>query len=171
MLAHEAPAGYDRRAMRVGIGYDIHRLEAGRGLVIGGVQLLSERGALGHSDADVLLHALIDALLGAAALGDIGGHFPAGEPRWKDADSAELLRLVHAELDAAGWKIENIDANVIVEQPRLAEHLLPIRGRIAAVLGLPVDCVSVKAKTNERLGPVGAGDAIAAQVMVLIDRQ
>jgi len=91
--------------MRVGIGYDIHRLEAGRGLVIGGVQLLSERGALGHSDADVLLHALIDALLGAAALGDIGGHFPAGEPRWKDADSAELLRLVHAELDAAGWKI------------------------------------------------------------------
>lgn len=157
--------------MRVGIGYDIHRLQVGRRLLLGGVELPAERGALGHSDADVLLHAVIDALLGAAALGDIGGHFPSDDPRWQDADSTGLLRQVVQELDAAGWKIENVDANVVVEQPRLAPHLPAIRGRLAQVLGLPMDRVSVKAKTNERLGPIGEGNAIAAQAVALIERQ
>jgi len=148
--------------MRVGIGYDIHRLVAGRRLVLGGVELPAEQGLLGHSDGDVLLHAVIDALLGAAALGDIGGRFPPNDARWQDAESGELLRLVATDLDVAGWRIENIDANVIAEQPRLAPHLAAMRGRLAELLGMPMENVSVKAKTNERLGPVGEGLAITA---------
>lgn len=155
--------------MRAGIGYDLHRLVPGRRFVLGGIEIPAERGPDGYSDADVLLHAAIDALLGAAALGDIGGRFPSTDPRWKDADSAVLLRAVKEELDAAGWSIQNIDANVILEQPRLAPHIPAIRGRMAELLGLPVECVSVKAKTNERLGPIGEGLAIAAEAVVLIE--
>jgi 2-C-methyl-D-erythritol 2,4-cyclodiphosphate synthase len=157
--------------MRVGIGYDIHRLVAGRRLLLGGVELPHERGLLGHSDGDVLVHAVIDALLGAAALGDIGAYFPADEARWKDADSGELLRRVIKDLDAAGWCIENIDTTVIAEQPRLAPHIAAIRGRLAELAGMQVESVSVKVKSNERLGPIGEGHAIAAEAVALIDRR
>lgn len=156
--------------MRVGIGYDIHRLVAGRRLVLGGVELEAEAGLAGHSDADVLLHALIDALLGAAGLGDIGGHFPPGDPRWQDADSRELLRSVVEELTLAGWRVANVDANVVAERPRLASHLAAMRDGIARALGVPVGRVSVKAKTNEGLGPVGERLAISAQAVALIER-
>ncbi|HLZ71678.1 MAG TPA: 2-C-methyl-D-erythritol 2,4-cyclodiphosphate synthase [Dehalococcoidia bacterium] len=156
--------------MRVGIGYDTHRLVAGRRLVLGGVELEAERGLEGHSDADVLLHALIDALLGAAGLGDIGGHFPPGDPRWQDADSAELLRFVADELAQAGWSVANIDANVLAERPRLAPQIAAMRERIARTLGVPLGRVSVKAKTNEGLGPVGEGLVISAQAVALIER-
>jgi 2-C-methyl-D-erythritol 2,4-cyclodiphosphate synthase len=157
--------------MRVGIGYDLHRLEPGRRFVLGGVELSSPRGPTGHSDADPLLHAIIDALLGAAALGDIGGHFPPGDPRWKDADSRELLRRVVGELDAAGWEIENVDAVVIVEAPRLAPHIAAIRESVALSLSVTRERVSVKAKTNEGLGPIGEGLAVAAQAVALIERR
>jgi 2-C-methyl-D-erythritol 2,4-cyclodiphosphate synthase len=157
--------------MRVGIGYDIHRLEAGRAFVLGGVAIPAAQGPAGHSDGDTLLHAIIDALLGAAALGDIGGHFPPGDPRWKDADSLDLLRRVGAELDAGGWRVENIDANVIVESPRLAPHIAAMRACIAGALGLDIERVSVKAKTNERLGAIGAGFAIAAEAVALIEQR
>ncbi len=157
--------------MRAGIGYDLHRLVPGRRFVLGGIELPSASGPEGHSDADVLLHAVIDALLGAAALGDIGGRFPPGDPRWKDADSGTLLRAVKLDLDAAGWSIENIDANVILEQPRLAPYIAAIRGRLAELLELPLDRVSVKAKTNERIGSIGEGLAVAAEAIALIDRQ
>src|SRR5579883_2146811 len=156
--------------MRVGIGYDTHRLASGRRLVLGGVELASEAGLAGHSDADVLLHALIDALLGAAALGDIGGHFPPGDPRWQDADSRELLRAVMDEVALAGWSVANVDATVIAERPRLAPHLAAMRDSIATTLGVHVSQVSVKAKTNEGLGPVGEGLAISAQAVALIER-
>jgi 2-C-methyl-D-erythritol 2,4-cyclodiphosphate synthase len=157
--------------MRVGIGYDIHRLVAGRRLVLGGIELPHERGLLGHSDGDVLLHAVIDALLGAAALGDIGGYFPTDDARWKDADSGDLLRRVIKDLDAAGWYIENIDTTVIAEKPRLAPHIAAIRGRLAELSGMQVENVSVKAKSNERLGPIGEGHAIAAEAVALINRR
>ncbi|HZQ35725.1 MAG TPA: 2-C-methyl-D-erythritol 2,4-cyclodiphosphate synthase [Dehalococcoidia bacterium] len=156
--------------MRVGTGYDIHRLVAGRRLVLGGVELDAEAGLAGHSDADVLLHALIDALLGAAGLGDIGGHFPPNDPRWQDADSRELLRSVAAELAIGGWCVANVDATVIAERPRLAPHLAAMRDSIARTLGVPLGRVSVKAKTNEGLGPVGEGQAISAQAVALIER-
>lgn len=156
--------------MRVGIGYDIHRLVAGRRLVLGGVELEAELGLAGHSDADVLLHALIDALLGAAALGDIGGHFPPGDPRWQDADSRELLRAVVDELTLSGWRVANVDATVIAERPRLAPHIAAMRDGVARTLGVAVGKVSVKAKTNEGLGPLGEGLAIGAQAVALIER-
>lgn len=156
--------------MRVGIGYDTHRLAAGRRLVIGGVTLPNAQGLLGHSDADVLLHAVIDALLGAAALGDIGGRFPPGDERWRNADSSAMLRQVAVELAAAGWRVGNVDANVIAEQPRLAPHLPAMCAAIAAALGVDVGRISVKAKTNEGLDATGAGLAIAAQAVALIER-
>jgi 2-C-methyl-D-erythritol 2,4-cyclodiphosphate synthase len=156
--------------IRVGIGYDTHRLESGRRLVIGGVEIPAESGPVGHSDADALLHAVIDALLGAAGLGDIGGHFPPGDPRWKGADSREMLRLVVAELEAHGWSIGNVDANVIIERPRLAPYIVAIRACLAETLGLDTGRVSVKAKTNERLGPVGDGSAMVAEAVALIER-
>jgi 2-C-methyl-D-erythritol 2,4-cyclodiphosphate synthase len=157
--------------MRVGIGYDVHRLEPGRRFVLGGVEIPFERGPAGYSDGDPLLHAAIDALLGAAGLGDIGQRFSPGDPRWKDSDSGVLLRLAVAELDAKGWRIENIDANVVVERPRLAPHLEAIRLRLAELLRIEPERVSVKAKTNEALGPVGEGLAIAVQAVALIERQ
>ena len=156
--------------LRVGTGYDIHRLEAGRRFVLGGVELPFDRGPLGHSDGDALLHAVIDALLGAAALGDIGGRFPPSDPAWKDADSRALLATVAEELRAAGWSVINVDATVLLEAPRLAPHAAAMRAAIASALGIPENAVSVKAKTNEGLDAVGEGRAVAAQAVALIAR-
>lgn len=154
--------------LRIGIGYDIHRLVEGRPLILGGVTIPFERGLLGHSDGDALLHAIADAMLGALALGDIGQHFPDTDPRYKDADSAGLLGHVRGLLAERGWRAVNVDANIIAERPKMAEHLEAVRGRIAAVLAIPLDTVSVKARTNEGVGAIGRGEAIAVQAVVLI---
>jgi len=146
----------------VGIGFDSHRLTAGRPLVIGGVQIPAERGLDGHSDADVLTHAVIDALLGAAALGDIGSHFPDDDERWRGADSIGLLELVVAMLGDRGLQIGNVDATVVIEAPRLAPHREAIRARLAGALAIDVARVSVKASTGERIGFVGRGEGVAA---------
>ncbi|HEX5223680.1 MAG TPA: 2-C-methyl-D-erythritol 2,4-cyclodiphosphate synthase [Solirubrobacteraceae bacterium] len=145
-----------------GIGYDSHRFAAGRRLVIGGVEIPHERGLDGHSDADVLTHALIDALLGAAGLGDIGEHFPDTDERWRDADSIELLATVRAELDGAGLIVVNVDCTVIIEAPKLAPHRAAIRERLAGVLGVSPQRVGVKATTGEGMGFVGRGEGVAA---------
>ncbi len=155
--------------MRVGIGYDIHRFAPGRRLVLGGVELPGETGLAGHSDADVVLHAIIDALLGAAALGDIGAHFPSDDPQWKDADSASLAERTLELVRDAGYAIENVDVTVIAEKPRLAPHLEGMRARTAAVLGISAVDVSVKASTNDEVGEVGRGEAIAAIAVALLD--
>ncbi len=154
--------------MRIGIGYDIHRFGPGRTLVLGGVALPGETGLAGHSDADVVLHAVIDALLGAAALGDIGTHFPSDDPQWKDADSASLAERTLELVRDAGYAIENVDVTVIAEKPRLAPHLEGMRGRTAAILGVSAVDVSVKATTNEGIGDIGRGEAIAAVAVVLL---
>jgi len=156
--------------MRVGQGFDAHAFEAGRRLVIGGVTIPHERGLAGHSDADVLLHALCDALLGAAALGDIGRHFPDSEPRYKDIDSRELLRATGALLAHNGWCIVNLDATVIAQAPRLAPHIPAMIANIAADLGIPQHAVNVKAKTTERLGFTGRGEGIAAEAVAVIEK-
>jgi 2-C-methyl-D-erythritol 2,4-cyclodiphosphate synthase len=145
-----------------GIGYDSHRLARGRRLVIGGVQIPSELGLEGHSDADVLTHALIDALLGAAGLGDIGEHFPDTDERWRGADSIELLRAVLEMLAAARLSVVNVDCTVVLEAPKLASHRQAIRERLASVLGLEGARVNVKASTGERVGFVGRGEGVAA---------
>jgi 2-C-methyl-D-erythritol 2,4-cyclodiphosphate synthase len=155
-------------AVRVGIGYDIHAFDAGRTLVLGGVKIEGAWGLRGHSDADVLLHAVGDALLGAAALGDLGEHFPDDDPAWKDAPSAVLLTEILVKVKARGFVPVNLDVNVIAERPRLSSHKAAIRARLAALLGLPLDAVSVKARTHEGLDAVGRGEAIAAQAVVLI---
>ncbi|HUA12081.1 MAG TPA: 2-C-methyl-D-erythritol 2,4-cyclodiphosphate synthase [Solirubrobacteraceae bacterium] len=147
---------------RVGIGYDSHRLVGGRPLVVGGVHVPAEHGPDAHSDGDVLVHAVIDALLGAAALGDIGGHFPDSDERWRDADSIELLRVVAALLDEQGLAVGNIDATVLIEAPRLAGYRDAMRERLAAALSLDVARVSVKATSGEGIGFVGRGEGIAA---------
>jgi 2-C-methyl-D-erythritol 2,4-cyclodiphosphate synthase len=154
--------------MRVGIGYDIHRCDKARDLVLGGVELPHEAGLAGHSDADVLLHAIIDALLGAAALGDIGQHFPPDEAQWKDASSLDLLGRALALLREAGFEVENVDATVIAERPRLAPHIPAMRERIAAALGVDAGRVSVKATTHEGLGAIGRGEGIAAMAVALV---
>lgn len=146
----------------VGIGYDTHRLAAGRRLILGGVEIPSERGLDGHSDADVLAHAVIDALLGAAGLGDIGEHFPDTDERWRDADSIELLQTVVATIAAAGFEIVNVDCTVLMEAPRLGPHRQAIRARLAAALGLSESRVNVKATTGETIGFVGRGEGVAA---------
>jgi 2-C-methyl-D-erythritol 2,4-cyclodiphosphate synthase len=156
------------RLPRVGHGWDVHRLVPGRPLVVGGVAVPHDRGPLGHSDGDPLLHALADALLGAAGLGDIGERFPPTDPRWKDADSATLLEAVVAEVRAAGWAPHQADATVILERPRLGPHRGAIRARIAALLGVPAAAVNVKAKTAEGLGAVGAGEAVEAHAVVVL---
>jgi 2-C-methyl-D-erythritol 2,4-cyclodiphosphate synthase len=154
--------------MRVGIGYDIHRFEDGRRLVLGGVEFPGETGLAGHSDADVLVHAIIDALLGAAGLGDIGSHFPADAPAYKDADSIELLRNTAKLLsDHKAW-VESIDSTVIAEKPRLAEHLPEMRRHVASALGIESAHVNVKATTNEGLGAIGRGEGIAAMAVALV---
>jgi 2-C-methyl-D-erythritol 2,4-cyclodiphosphate synthase len=145
-----------------GIGYDTHRFAAGRRLILGGVEIPHERGLDGHSDADVLTHALIDALLGAAGLGDIGEHFPDSEESWRDADSIELLQTVVAIVTAAGYEIVNVDCTVLMEAPRLGPHKQAIRTRLAAALGLSEARVNVKATTGEGIGFVGRGEGVAA---------
>jgi 2-C-methyl-D-erythritol 2,4-cyclodiphosphate synthase len=158
-------------ATRIGIGFDIHRLVEGRRLVVAGVELPSEKGAMAHSDGDVVFHAAADALLGAAGLGDLGEHFPDSDPLWKDADSSDLLDRVYHMIKAAGWQVVNIDVNVLLEKPKLAPHKRQMRARLHELLWTesPSD-VSVKARTMEGLGPIGSGDAIAAQVVVLLAR-
>jgi len=156
--------------LRVGEGWDVHRLVAGRPLVIGGVTIPFERGLLGHSDADVLLHAITDALLGAAALGDIGSHFPDTDAQFRGADSRRLLAEAARRVRAAGFAIGNIDSTVIAQAPRLRPWIDPMRQAIASTLAVPVEQVSVKAKTAEHLGPVGEGLAIEARAIVLLTR-
>ncbi|EXI68901.1 MAG: 2-C-methyl-D-erythritol 2,4-cyclodiphosphate synthase [Accumulibacter sp.] len=156
--------------IRVGQGCDIHALVPGRRLLLGGVEIAHHCGLLGHSDADVLLHAITDALLGAAALGDIGRHFPDSDERHRGADSRQLLRATAALLAQAGWRVGNVDATISAQQPRLAPYLPQMVEHIAADLQLPTDCVNVKAKTAERLGFVGRGEGIAAEAVVLISR-
>ena len=155
--------------MRIGSGYDSHRFAEGRRLVLGGVEFRGETGLAGHSDADVLIHAIIDALLGAAALGDIGSHFPDTDPKWKDADSAKLLESVVEELLAARYRLVNVDATVICERPKLRPKVDEIRRRLSELLGIPVSSVSVKGKTNEKLDDVGAGLGIEVHAVALIE--
>lgn len=154
--------------MRIGTGFDVHAFAAGRALVIGGVTIPHDRGLLGHSDADVLLHAIADALLGALALGDIGVHFPDGDPTWKGADSRRLLREVAALATNRRYRIGNVDTTVIAQAPRLALHVAAMRTNIASDLGCEVDCVSVKATTTERLGFAGREEGIAAMASVIL---
>lgn len=153
---------------RTGIGYDIHRLVANRRLILGGVEIPHDHGLLGHSDADVVLHAITDAILGAAALGDIGDHFPDTDPAHKDADSAELLRLVLAKVRDAGFVVGNVDVVIHAQQPKLADKKQAIRQSIADILGLDIDAVGVKATTNEGLDAVGRGMAIACFASALL---
>ena len=155
--------------MRTGIGYDIHPFEQGRPLVLGGVTIAHEAGLAGHSDADVLAHALIDALLGAAALGDIGRHFPPDDPSYRDANSLDLLRRAVELVAKAGYRAVNVDATVIAEAPKLSPHIDAMRAALAGALGLDVGAVSVKATSSERLGPVGRGEGIAALAVALLD--
>ncbi|MBS1188994.1 MAG: 2-C-methyl-D-erythritol 2,4-cyclodiphosphate synthase [Rhodocyclaceae bacterium] len=154
--------------IRVGQGYDVHQLVEGRKLILGGVEIPYERGLLGHSDADALLHAITDALLGAAGLGDIGRHFPDTDPRYRGADSRLLLRTTVALLAGHGWRPINVDATVIAQQPKLAPFVPDMVEIIAAELGVEAGCVNVKGKTNERQGYLGRGEAIEAQAVVLI---
>jgi len=155
---------------RVGQGYDIHPFAEGRRLVLGGVEIPHGRELDGHSDADVLLHALGDALLGAAALGDLGTYFPPSDPQWKGADSGDLLRRIVAEVKNEGWLVGNCDLTVIAEEPRLLPHRERIRSKIAALLGVAPGAVGLKATTNERLGALGRAEGIAALAVVLLRR-
>lgn len=156
------------RQHRIGMGYDVHRLVEGRRLIIGGVEVPFEKGLQGHSDSDVLTHAICDALLGAAALGDIGTHFPDTDPRFKDASSLELLSDVVKMVAARGLGISNVDAVVLAEKPKLAPYVRAIRDRLAPVMGIGTERVSVKAKTSEGLDAVGRGEAIAAHAVALL---
>jgi len=153
--------------VRIGQGFDIHALAVGRKLVIGGVEIEYERGLVGHSDADVLAHAICDALLGAAGLGDIGRHFPDTDPRYRDADSLQLLTEVVRRVGDAGYRVVNVDATVIAQAPRLAPHIPRMQERLQACLG-PKSVINVKAKTMERLGAIGRGEGIAAEAIALL---
>jgi len=157
-----------RSGPRIGFGYDIHRLVPGRKLILGGVRIPNALGLEGHSDADVLLHAVCDALLGAAALGDIGKHFPDSDTRYRDISSLKLLRSVRTLLRQHRCSVVNIDSTVILEQPKIASHVPKMRKRIATALGIRADQVSVKATTNERLGPLGSGEGCAAFAVALV---
>jgi 2-C-methyl-D-erythritol 2,4-cyclodiphosphate synthase len=156
--------------LRVGEGWDTHALVPGRRLVLGGVEIPSARGLLGHSDADALLHAITDAVIGAAGLGDIGRHFPDTDERFRGADSVALLAEAAARVRSQGWSIANVDSTVVAQAPKLAPHIEAMRARIAAALGLAVGQVNVKAKTAEKLGPVGMGQSIEARAVVLLTR-
>ncbi|MCI8400567.1 MAG: 2-C-methyl-D-erythritol 2,4-cyclodiphosphate synthase [Lachnospiraceae bacterium] len=156
--------------MRIGMGYDVHRLVEGRKLILGGVEIPYEKGLLGHSDADVLLHAVMDALLGAAALGDIGMHFPDSDPALSGADSGMLLAQVGGLLKKEGYRIENIDATVIAQRPKLGPYREQMRRNMARVLELAADQVNVKATTEEGLGFTGSGEGISAQAVVLLQK-
>ena len=163
------PVQKEETRMRIGHGYDVHRLVEGRKLILGGVEIPFEKGLLGHSDADVLAHAVMDAVLGAAALGDIGQHFPDNDPAYAGADSLELARHVARILSEHGWRVENIDATILCQRPKLAPHIPAMRANLAAAFGLPVDAVSVKATTEEHLGFTGEGLGIAAHAVALIE--
>lgn len=154
--------------LRIGHGYDVHRLTEGRPLILGGVTVPYERGLLGHSDADVLAHAVMDALLGAAALGDIGGMFPDSDERWRGADSLRLLEQVTARLAENGWAIGNVDATVLAQAPKLVPHIPEMRRRLAAAMCIDVTQVSVKATTEEHLGFTGAGEGMACHAVALL---
>lgn len=154
--------------MRIGYGYDTHRFADARRLVLGGVVFPGERGLLGHSDADVLIHAIIDAVLGAAAMGDIGTHFPDNAEEWKDADSAVLLRKVVEMVDAAGYEIGNVDCTVICERPKIMPKVAMIRERLSSIMGVEIGDISVKGKTNEQMDDVGSGKGIEVHAVCLI---
>ena len=154
---------------RIGHGYDVHRLVEGRDLILGGVKIEYDRGYLGHSDADVLLHAIMDALLGAVALGDIGRHFPDNDPAYKGADSGKLLTKVVELLENNGAKVVNIDATLILQRPKVAPFIADMRANIASIVGLPIDCVNVKATTEEGLGFTGNGDGVSAHAVALVE--
>ena len=156
--------------LRTGIGYDAHRLVEGRRVIMGGVDIPHERGLLGHSDADVLTHAIMDALLGAIADGDIGRHFPDSDPRWKDARSVDMLRQVAGRVRGAGWAIANADATVLAEAPRLAPHVALMRSRLAEAMGIGPEQVSIKATTMEGLGAIGRREGIAAMAVATVER-
>lgn len=156
-------------SIRVGQGWDLHRLLAGRPLMLGGVAIPSELGELGHSDGDVLFHAIVDAMLGAVGAGDIGRHFPPSDPRWKDAPSRVFAERAAAILAESGWRVVNVDSTVVLERPRLAPHIDAIRASVAGALGLPADAVSVKAKTHEGVDAAGRLEAIEAQAVVLVE--
>jgi 2-C-methyl-D-erythritol 2,4-cyclodiphosphate synthase len=155
---------------RTGLGWDSHRIATGRPLILGGVTISSEFGLDGHSDADILAHAITDALLGALALGDIGMHFPDNDPRWKGADSMQFLQHACGLVRAAGWRILNIDSTVILERPKLKDYRPAIREKLAAVMELTMDQVSVKFKTSEKVGPVGEGRSAEAQAISLLGK-
>jgi 2-C-methyl-D-erythritol 2,4-cyclodiphosphate synthase len=155
--------------MRIGQGFDVHALVPGRKLIVGGVEIPFERGLEGHSDADVLLHAITDALLGAAALGDIGRHFPDTDPAYRGADSRALLRAAVAKVGAAGYRVANVDATIIAQAPKMAPHVPAMVQNLAADLGVAPGQVNVKAKTTERLGFTGRGEGIAAEAVVLLE--
>ena len=156
--------------MRVGQGYDVHALAPGRKLILGCVEIAHPSGLLGHSDADALVHALTDALLGAAGLGDIGGMFPATDARWKGADSRALLRAARAAVGEVGWRVGNVDATIIAQAPRIAPFVAAMRANIAADLDIAPEAVNIKGKTTERLGFVGRGEGIAAEAVALLWR-
>ncbi|MBA3716185.1 MAG: 2-C-methyl-D-erythritol 2,4-cyclodiphosphate synthase [Pyrinomonadaceae bacterium] len=154
---------------RIGIGHDTHRLAEGRPLILGGIRIESERGAEGHSDADALAHAITDAILGALCEGDLGVHFPDRDPRWKDADSLQLLARVMWLVGERGFRIVNVDTTVMLERPKLRPYITEMRAKLSEVLGVEVDCVSVKAKTGEGLDAVGEWRAVMAQAVVLLE--
>jgi len=154
--------------MRIGHGFDAHRLVEGRALILGGIRIPFERGALGHSDGDVLAHALADALLGAAALGDLGARFPDSDSRWKDADSMELLAQCAGAVRDAGFAIVNVDATIVVERPKIAPFIAEMRDRVASRLGILLEAVSIKAKTSEGMGYTGDGTGLAVYAVALI---
>jgi 2-C-methyl-D-erythritol 2,4-cyclodiphosphate synthase len=155
---------------RIGIGHDTHRLIAGRPLILGGVGIESELGAAGHSDADALSHAVADAILGALGAGDLGSHFPDTDPQWKDADSLHLLAQVCSLSRERGYRLVNVDATIMLERPKLREHILKMRESLAQTLQVECSCVSVKAKTGEGLDAVGRGEAVTAQAIVLLQQ-
>lgn len=155
--------------LRVGIGYDVHSLVPGRKLVLGGVNIPFDKGLNGWSDADVLTHAVLDALLGAAALGDIGSHFPPGDLEYKDISSLRLLGRVKAKLAENGWRVNNIDATVVTEKPHLRDFIDPMRQQLSQTLGIDVTQVSIKAKTSDRLGSIGRGEGIAAYAVAILE--
>jgi len=157
--------------IRIGNGYDLHRLVPERDLILGGVKLDYEKGLLGHSDADVLTHAIMDALLGALALGDIGHYFPPTDPKWKGADSITLLEQVYGLITERGWQIGNLDAVVIAEAPKLKPHLLAMRQRLAGAMGIDLEQISIKATTNEGMDAVGQKEAIAVHAVVLLVKE
>jgi 2-C-methyl-D-erythritol 2,4-cyclodiphosphate synthase len=154
--------------IRIGNGYDIHRLVPGRSLILGGIAIDHERGLLGHSDADVLTHAIMDALLGALSLGDIGHYFPPTDDQWKNADSIKLLEQVNQLIQSKGWQVSNIDSVVVAERPKLKPHIAAMRDRLAQTLTIPADQVGVKATTNEQLGPEGREEGISAYAVALL---